>query len=43
VPWCKDFMMLGFTELRGELGEEDLKKVYGVMMEKELRVYVEVE
>jgi hypothetical protein len=43
VPWCKDFMMLGFTELRGVLGEEDLKKVYGVMMEKELRVYVEVE
>jgi hypothetical protein len=43
MPWCKDYMMLAFTEVRRVFGEEDLAKVYGVMMEKEIRVYVEVE
>ncbi|KAJ4360216.1 uncharacterized protein N0V89_000776 [Didymosphaeria variabile] len=44
LPWCKDYMMMAFTHLGEEfLGQEDLRKVYNVMVEKELRVYVEIE
>jgi hypothetical protein len=43
LPWCKDFMMLAFTEAKGVFEEEELGKVYGVMMEKEIRLYVEVD
>jgi hypothetical protein len=43
LPWCKDFMMLAFTEAKGVFREEELEKVYGVMMEKEIRLYVEVD
>jgi hypothetical protein len=43
VPWCKDFVMLGFTVAKGVFGKEEMSKIYGVMMEKEMRVYVEVE
>jgi hypothetical protein len=41
LPWCKDFMMLAFTEAGGVFEEEGLWKVYRVMQEKEIRVYVE--
>jgi hypothetical protein len=44
LPWCKDFYMQAFDEgIRDVLEEEGMKKVYGVMGEKELRVYVEVD
>ncbi|KAH8728107.1 NRDE-2, necessary for RNA interference-domain-containing protein [Phaeosphaeriaceae sp. PMI808] len=43
LPWCKDFMMLAFAETSSVLVEEELWKVYRVMQEKELRVYVELE
>ncbi|KAF2641790.1 DUF1740-domain-containing protein [Massarina eburnea CBS 473.64] len=44
LPWCKDFMMLAFTHLGDEfLGEEERRKVYNAMVEKELRLYVELE
>jgi hypothetical protein len=44
LPWCKDFYMRGFEEgTRDVLGEEGMRKVYGVMGEKEMRVYVEVD
>ncbi|KAL1598657.1 hypothetical protein SLS60_007797 [Paraconiothyrium brasiliense] len=44
LPWCKDYMMMAFTHLGGEfLEQEDLRKVYNVMVEKELRLYVEIE
>ncbi|KAF2120310.1 NRDE-2, necessary for RNA interference-domain-containing protein [Lophiotrema nucula] len=44
LPWCKDFMMLAFTHLKeGILTREELRKVYNVMVEKELRLYVELE
>lgn len=44
LPWCKDYMMIAFTHLGDEfLGAEDLRKVYTAMVEKELRIYVEVE
>jgi hypothetical protein len=44
LPWCKDYMMMAFTHLSEEfLSEEELRKVYNVMVEKELRLYVELE
>jgi hypothetical protein len=43
VPWCKDFMMVAFAEARSVYGEEELWKVYRVMQEKEVRVYVELD
>ncbi|KAF2714919.1 DUF1740-domain-containing protein [Pleomassaria siparia CBS 279.74] len=43
LPWCKEYMMLGFTHLGDLLGEEDKRKVYNVMMEKELRIYVDLD
>ncbi|ORY13400.1 NRDE-2, necessary for RNA interference-domain-containing protein [Clohesyomyces aquaticus] len=43
LPWCKDYMMLAFTHLRGFLTDEELRKMYHVLVEKELRVYVELE
>ncbi|KAF2873930.1 NRDE-2, necessary for RNA interference-domain-containing protein [Massariosphaeria phaeospora] len=44
LPWCKDYMMLAFTHLKEEfLNQEELRKVYDVMVEKELRLYVELE
>ncbi|KAF1914794.1 NRDE-2, necessary for RNA interference-domain-containing protein [Ampelomyces quisqualis] len=41
LPWCKDFVMLAFTEARDVFAQEELWKVYRIMQEKELRVYVE--
>jgi hypothetical protein len=43
VPWCKDFTMLAFTEVRGVFKEQELWKVYRVMQEKEIRLYVELD
>ncbi|KAF2650638.1 DUF1740-domain-containing protein [Lophiostoma macrostomum CBS 122681] len=44
LPWCKDYMMLAFTHLQDSvLNDEDLRKVYNVMVEKELRIYVDVD
>jgi hypothetical protein len=44
VPWCKDFYMRGFNrDFKDILGEEGMRRVYGVMGEKEMRIYVEVE
>jgi hypothetical protein len=43
VPWCKDFVMVAFTEAGGVFGEEEAWKVYRVIQEKEVRVYVELD
>ncbi|KAJ4983450.1 hypothetical protein SVAN01_11058 [Stagonosporopsis vannaccii] len=43
LPWCKDFIMLAFTDARDTFSEEELWRLYRVMMEKELRVYTDVE
>jgi hypothetical protein len=43
LPWCKNFVMLAFTELSGVFGKDELWKVYRIMQEKELRVYVELD
>ncbi|KAF2828263.1 DUF1740-domain-containing protein [Ophiobolus disseminans] len=43
LPWCKDFGMLAFTQLGVVLSKEEAERVYGVMLEKEVRVYVETD
>lgn len=43
MPWCKAFVMLAFTEAREVFAEEELRRLYGVMAEKEHRLYVELE
>jgi hypothetical protein len=44
LPWCKNYMMMAFTHLGEEfLEQEDLRKVYNAMVEKELRLYVDIE
>lgn len=47
-PWSKQLIMLAFTHLRADLhvggmGFEELRRVYNVLVEKELRVHVEIE
>jgi hypothetical protein len=41
-PWAKDFIMMAFTELEG-LGVGDKIAIYKVLVEKELRIHVDVE
>ena len=41
-PWAKELMMMAFTELEG-LGTEDKIAIYKVLVEKELRIHVDVE
>ncbi|KAH6644815.1 NRDE-2, necessary for RNA interference-domain-containing protein [Boeremia exigua] len=43
LPWCKDFVMLAFGEAGEVFGDEELGRLYGVMVEKEMRVYVEMD
>lgn len=43
LPWCKDFIMLAFTDTRDLFSEEELWRLYRVMTEKELRVYTELD
>lgn len=43
LPWCKDFVMLAFTDVKDVFTEEELWRLYRVMGEKELRVYTEVD
>ncbi len=41
-PWAKDFMMMAFTEVEG-LKTGDKIAIYNVLLEKELRIHVDVE
>jgi hypothetical protein len=44
LPWCKEYIMLAFGEEAKEVfSEEELWKVYRVILEKECRVYVELD
>ncbi|KAJ4337250.1 hypothetical protein N0V95_008387 [Ascochyta clinopodiicola] len=43
LPWCKDFIMLAFTDAREVFTEQELWRLYRVMMEKELRVHTELD
>ncbi|PGG96382.1 hypothetical protein AJ80_09837 [Polytolypa hystricis UAMH7299] len=44
-PWAKELVMLAFRErgLRKRMGQEELRKVWNVLVEKELRVHVDLE
>ncbi|DAA76632.1 TPA_exp: Uncharacterized protein A8136_7309 [Trichophyton benhamiae CBS 112371] len=44
-PWSKQLVLLAFTEprLRKSMGFEELRKVFNVFVEKELRVHVDLE
>ena len=41
-PWVKALWMMGFVELRGEMSTEELKGLYEMMVEKELRLHVDL-
>ncbi|KAJ4376772.1 hypothetical protein N0V86_006890 [Didymella sp. IMI 355093] len=43
MPWCKDFIMLAFTDAASVFSAEELARLYGVMVEKEHRLYIEFE
>jgi tetratricopeptide (TPR) repeat protein len=43
LPWCKEYVMLAFTVAKDVFVEEELWRVYRVMQEKELRLYVELD
>jgi tetratricopeptide (TPR) repeat protein len=43
LPWCKEFVMFAFTDAGDVFGEEEKGKLYRVMQEKELRLYVELD
>ncbi|KAK2802260.1 hypothetical protein FQN50_007441 [Emmonsiellopsis sp. PD_5] len=44
-PWAKELVLLAFREqgLREAMGGEELRKVWNVLVEKELRVHVDLE
>ncbi|EWC47117.1 hypothetical protein DRE_03486 [Drechslerella stenobrocha 248] len=42
-PWSKDVILSGFRWLRSTLDFGEMRKVYGVMQEKELRIHVDIE
>ncbi|KAJ6263545.1 hypothetical protein Dda_2109 [Drechslerella dactyloides] len=42
-PWAKDMILSGFRLLRSVLSFGEMRKLYGVMMEKEMRVHVDIE
>ncbi|KAF2202854.1 DUF1740-domain-containing protein [Delitschia confertaspora ATCC 74209] len=44
LPWCKEFVIRAFSEgIRENLSKEELGRCYHVLLEKELRLYTEVE
>jgi tetratricopeptide (TPR) repeat protein len=43
MPWCKDFIMYSFTAAKDVFSEEELWRLYRVMLEKELRLYTELD
>ncbi|KAF2749288.1 DUF1740-domain-containing protein [Sporormia fimetaria CBS 119925] len=43
LPWSKEYMMLAFTVLKDLLEEEELRRVYYLMVEKELRLHVDLD
>lgn len=42
VPASKQFTMLAFTDASEVFADEELRRLYGVMAEKEMRLYVEL-
>jgi hypothetical protein len=43
LPWCKDFIVLVFGLARDVFKEEELWRIYHVMVEKQLRLYVDLD
>lgn len=43
IPWVKEFGMLAFTHLQGVLSHDELLAIYSTMMDRGLRVHVELE
>lgn len=43
LPWCKAYIMLAFGELREVLRDEEMERCAKVLLEKEIRVYCEIE
>lgn len=43
LPWCKDVAMYAFGEAKEVFGDEEMWRVCRVVVEKELRVFVEVD
>ncbi|KAF1829488.1 DUF1740-domain-containing protein [Decorospora gaudefroyi] len=43
VPWCKDYVMLAFTDAKDVFTEVEKLGLYRVIQEKELRLYVELD
>ncbi|EUC45649.1 hypothetical protein COCMIDRAFT_94969 [Bipolaris oryzae ATCC 44560] len=43
LPWCKEVAMLAFGEAGGLFGDEEKWRVVRVLVEKEMRVFVEVD
>ena len=41
-PWAKALWIMGFQELRNEMSTEELKGLYEMMVEKELRLHVDL-
>ena len=41
-PWAKELWMMGFQELRVGMRDEELKGLYEMMVEKELRMHVDL-
>lgn len=42
-PWAKKVYLMAFAELKGILGFEELRVVYKILSEKELRVHIDLE
>lgn len=43
LPWCKHFIMLAFTEASDVFSDQEKSRLYRIMQEKELRLYVELD
>ncbi|KAF2461747.1 NRDE-2, necessary for RNA interference-domain-containing protein [Lineolata rhizophorae] len=43
LPWAKKFVMLAFSKLNAILNFEEKRRVYGLLLEKELRIHVNIE
>ncbi|USP80285.1 uncharacterized protein yc1106_07559 [Curvularia clavata] len=43
LPWCKGYVLLAFTEAKHVFSDEEKWKLCRVMVEKEMRLYVELD
>jgi hypothetical protein len=43
LPWSKWFLLLAFEHLEGLLSFEELKSIWNIFGERELRVHVELD